>query len=130
MNNMKIALNIGLDSKLGPNSPGSTYQLVSGILGEITRSRIAQSTTEKTLVCEVETRFDLLDASAAIHQLSNILNQDCIAWKHDGAGYLTGPNSAAWQPFNQEFWLEISDAVKPDPQAALRDIWNQPEKVS
>lgn len=93
-------LNIGL--AVGDSVPVDqlfrTLRAVRSVSGDnpIT-SRVAQSSTEQTLVVILE---EPLSAEAA-SDLALLLNQDCIAQlESDGEGNLYGPCAEAWGPFD------------------------------
>jgi len=119
-----IHLNIGL------NITGSTDKLTLAEIQialashgfVITRSRVAQSSTERTLCCSCAT--DSLINTFRIHNLAVALQQEAIAWiDENGTGHVTGPLAAGWGAFNPSEFLPV---VEPNPaleqfKAYLRD---------
>ncbi len=77
----------------------------------ITRSRVAQSSTEQTLCCSCAT--DSAIVKFRVHNLSVALQQEAIAWIDDsGTGHVTGPLAAGWGAFNPSEFLPV---VEPNP---------------
>lgn len=109
-----IHLNIGL------NITGSTDKLT---LAEIqialashgfiiTRSRVAQSSTEQTLCCSCTPDNCRVNAFR-IYNLAEHLQQEAIAWiDENGTGHVTGPLAAGWGAFNPAEFLPV---VEPNP---------------
>lgn len=104
---MSLVFNIGL--QVGTIEPHG--QLVRSIkfLAELfepssLRTEIRQSTTERTLVVELDS--SVCDLTNRVHTLCLALHQDAIAWTANGHGFLTGPKAADWGgEFNPEFFL-------------------------
>ncbi len=71
--------------------------------------KVAQSGTETTYV--LTTYFfgdwDINGVERAVNDLSIALRQDCIAYTHNGKGYLVGPKAADWGgEFNPAYFIE------------------------
>ena len=104
---MAVILNIGLRiDSTGEYIPASVAIAMAHHRGiHCNRFRVAQSTTEPTLILEAA------DASwTAIHGLAVDLQQDCIAavWNNDiGTGLLCGPKAADWGGFNADYFIDL-----------------------
>ena len=67
---------------------------------------VVESNTERTLVFYAEGRFNVGDAKFGIAELADNLNQDCIAAKINGKGYLLGTYASEWGTFNNEYFKD------------------------
>lgn len=100
---MTAILNIGLNvGGVEALSILEVFKAVRKAGGEILSHSLQQSTTERTLVLVLPKK---LPASRA-HELSVVLEQECIAQLADGIGALHGPKAAEWGPFNPEYFLQ------------------------
>lgn len=108
----EVEWNIGLNVTNGDNSKEAVQdrakkawrvlQLYSHFYFQ---SRVAQSTTEPTLVVHMNMDPKLLDTVG--NDLSNYLHQDCVAVYNvtTGEGKLIGPRAAAWGEFNPAYFI-------------------------
>jgi hypothetical protein len=110
---MSLTLNIGLlESTRFGGAPVEIHRAIKACqtLGEITRSRLAQSATELTLVIQIRPVIRGRDAiEAIIFGISDALFQDCIAWHDGNVGSVTGKEAALWGAFSPEYFLPIAD---------------------
>lgn len=122
---MRVVMNIGLDeptySKPSTDPKFSTgFRRMARTLTEvIDRFESAyfelhgrKHGQEPTLVVVCYTKHQHVDdLHAAVDTLASVLNQDCIAFIADGAGYLAGPRAAEWQPFNYSWFIHPKEQV-------------------
>lgn len=109
---LTIILNIGLNAAGSDRkAPGAFGKAVSAaavyFAAETIRAEQQQSASEPTAVIEIQALpHNLLPLEYIAEQACKLLNQDCIAFTVDGAGYLLGPKAAEWGGvFNPEFFL-------------------------
>lgn len=125
MNTIAIELNVGLHvSATGECiKPSLALAVVESILTPvIIKSRVQQSSTEPTLIAKVKLEgcgLTLATVHDAIHRISVILGQDCIAVldcdpvehaprhdrKHNLKGWLIGPRADAWGEFDGKYFI-------------------------
>jgi len=117
---MLITLNVGLHAATLKNADGSPRLLNAlSVQSEVCkafhnivpfglRSRVAQSATEPTLICQFTYPDDTLadDIKAAVFALCGTCDQDAVALTCDDTGLLLGPRAAAWGSFNPEYFLQ------------------------
>lgn len=109
-----IKFNIGLKASttgLTIDAGLALKQLFAYLAEPVTSLRtlkIAQSSTEPTLVVAVQTTENVRELEKRIFALSESLDQECIAWKAAGSdhGALTGPGAHKWVPFNNQYFIE------------------------
>jgi hypothetical protein len=101
-------LNIGLHVARGSDLPplvvsrAVAEMMVAHRCGSLYRTRLAQSTTEPTLVVELP----VAAPDATIHDLAIDLAQDCIAVRDATGGRLIGPRASRWGAFDPAFFIE------------------------
>ena len=112
---IKLTLNIGLNSAGGAIPAEQARQALAANEFLIVRDAVLESDTEPTLVAEVISP----DTSPIIllqllHQVAEELEQDCIAVYRERTrgGALIGPRAAEWGPFNPEYFL-LLDGRRP-----------------
>ena len=69
----------------------------------VLKHRIAQSSTEPTLVADI---FAPLSPNKA-WEIAAVLDQDCIAQDDNGRLELFGPKADDWKPANRDYFLTI-----------------------
>lgn len=99
-----ITLNIGLDTNDGETVPLHFAFLTLCNRFEIYHSRVDTSGTEETIVAIVE---DEGKTCELLHEICQLLKQDCIAVFDGENGELIGPNAAKWGQFNPEFFVKF-----------------------
>lgn len=109
---LNIGLNVG-NSTLNKIGPATALQAVCDIFTPsriVTRNAFAAS-GELTLVVSMQTVIKPNDKT--IGRLCAMLQQDCIAGKLGGAGFLIGPNTEPYgNAFNYRYWLEPATLPK------------------
>lgn len=123
---MKVRLNIGMQQAVG-----NGIRLLSGFEVQqalhkhgftlLSNSRYEASSTEMTLVVDVDSKYDPAilfnhdrQLRSAIYALSVTLGQDCIAFAPINFfgrclttfGRLVGPNKDKWGEFNAQYFLK------------------------
>jgi hypothetical protein len=102
-----LTLNIGLDRNDGGNVPLHFALITIANRFDILDLKLAQSETERTIVC----RVSILDYGSKwtdkLHEICDLLDQDCIAVFDGKQGELIGPNAAKWGQFNPEFFINF-----------------------
>lgn len=81
-------------------------------VGDDLQYRVAQSNSEATLV--VKLQADTRNIIAQVFELSELLQQDCIAvWIHNdnngGKGQLIGRYHYVWGEFNPEYFIHLEN---------------------
>jgi hypothetical protein len=102
-----LLLNVGLavSGQALHLSPVTVLSLLAEAGFRVLSHRVAQSTTEPTLVALVLPPEDWHDS---LYVLSCSTRQDCIAVQYpDGSGLLVGPGSRIWGVFNPDFFLPL-----------------------
>jgi hypothetical protein len=108
-----ITLNIGLNTNDGGKVPLHLAFVALSNRFEVIDSRVDTSGAEETLVAVVEFDENSTLTVDKIHELCNLLQQDCIACVINGEnGELIGPNAAKWGKFDASQFVEF-DADKP-----------------
>lgn len=99
---MSAILNIGLhvEGEL-TLTHSDVLRAVCGEGVSILACRVCQSTTEPTLVIEVDRPLNANEG----YFIAVTLRQDCIAQWHNGVGELFGPKAQEWGPFNKDFFI-------------------------
>lgn len=105
---MRVYFNIGLDLPSGGSLDESQTAEILQSDG-YTVHRVAQSATEKTVVCSVNYDGPVSTHVAAMGAavLAWTFQQDAVAWycpDHDVGG-LQGPKAQKWGPFNRSLFL-------------------------
>lgn len=130
MNTIALELNVGLHVPATGEciKPSLALAVVESILTPvIIKSRVQQSSTEPTLIAKVKMEgrgLTLATVHEAIHRISAILGQDCIAVldcdpvehaprhdrNHNLKGWLIGPRAESWGEFNPAYFIMFSQA--------------------
>lgn len=130
LNTIAIELNVGLHVPTTGEciKPSLALAVVESILTPvIIKSRVQQSCTEPTLIAKVKMEgcgLTLATVHDAIHRISVILGQDCIAVldcdpvehaprhdrNHNLKGWLIGPRADAWGEFNPAYFIMFNQA--------------------
>ena len=71
---------------------------------ELIDLKIENSHTEKTIVCVIQFVPSYVER---LHEICDLLDQDCIAIFDGTQGELIGPNAAKWGTFNPEFFINF-----------------------
>ncbi len=99
-----ITLNIGLNTNDGGKVPLHFAFVALSNRFEVIDSRVDTSGEENTIVCLAYVDKDYV---TKLHELCDILKQDCIAVWDDKTGELIGPNAVKWGQFNPEFFVKF-----------------------
>jgi len=102
---MRDLINIGLHSNQGGliSVPRALTQ-IRRLGGRVQRYTVHESDSEPTLVAELSAGLD----GDALLILSEVLEQDCVAYVDSLGGALYGPKATDWGPFNPAFFLNLT----------------------
>lgn len=99
-----LTLNLGLQTNTGDfvRLTHALRCLVNRF--ELIDLKIENSHTEKTIVCVIQFVPSYVER---LHELCDLLEQDCIAIFDGKHGELIGPNAAKWGNFNPDFFINF-----------------------
>lgn len=102
-----LTINIGLDTNDGGKVPLHQAVLTLNNRFNILKSRLDVSPNggEETLVAIVE--YWSCAYVKKLHEICDLLKQDCIATFDGENGKLIGPNAAKWGNFNPDFFVQF-----------------------
>lgn len=102
---MNPILNIGLNSNKGGKIPVSrALRELRANGASVVRHTLVQSDSEPTLVAELVHPL----GPATLHYVSELLEQDCVAYVGPEGGALHGPDAAKWGAFNPQFFFTLA----------------------
>ncbi len=114
-----ITLNIGLNTNDGETVPLHFAFLTLCSRFEIYHSRVDTSGEEDCIVAIVENEGNR--TSDLLHEICQLLKQDCIAVFDGENGELIGPNAAKWGQFREEFFVPFDAPKETEVNGFLRE---------
>ena len=109
--NKNIVVNVGLN-----NSPADHYEtlrlldkhIYSGSYWMSSRRVLtSRGRIEPTTITQGESKYSQLQIHEALKYLCRVLNQNCIAYKYKGTGYIAQPDGYTGIAFNDDYFLTV-----------------------
>jgi hypothetical protein len=112
MNTIKLNIGLNVGTTEPKNQLKDTFFAVINSELNVTDNKVDAGKyiemNERTFICEALTKLDLPEFTAFITFLCDTLNQECIAYKYNGIGYLTYASNFEGDKyeFNQDYFIE------------------------